>query len=57
MQVFADDKPERVAAGVGLKSRRDFCRFAGEIAIAAVENLALVEHNRLVQAVRANVLD
>ena len=55
MQVEADDESDRIGAGVFLEARSDSGFDASAIAVAAVEDRAVVQHDRLAQTIRPNI--
>jgi hypothetical protein len=56
-QIERDDIGERVVAAVRHECRLDAGLDARTVAVAAVEDLVLVQHDRLAHPVRADVLD
>jgi hypothetical protein len=55
MQIFADDKPDRIAAHIIQQKRLGTGLKAGTVAVATIEDLAIEKHNRLAQAMCPNI--
>jgi hypothetical protein len=57
VQIEADNVGDRIVALVDRKCRRSPCRLAGAIAVAAVEDLVLVDYDWLAQPVGGDIGD